>query len=405
MRVLFLLTQDLDSPSGLGRFLPLARELNRLGHPVKMVALHPDYDILEPKEFSLEGVKVQYVAPMHVRKQGNIKSYYSTSRLLTVALSATWNMGRAILSTPMDIIHIGKPHPMNSLAGLVGGRLRGAQIYLDCDDYEAGVGHFTSKWQKKGVEIFENWTPHRVDYITTNTFFTQERLISEGVAKKKIFYLSNGVDRMRFLPPSPDAISVLREQLGLQEKKVVSFIGSLGRPHHPVDLLFQAFSRLYEIHPDVRLMLVGGGEDYLHLKDQAATLGLEGAILFCGRVAPSEVVKYYHLSNVSVDPVYLDAAALGRSPLKLFESWACGVPFVSADVGDRRILLGEPPAGILTQPGDVESLTAALIEVLDNPDLAARLRQRGLERVQGYYWDKLAASLERIYLDNLPSRT
>lgn len=405
MRVLFLLTQDLESPSGLGRFFPLARELARKGHQVSIAALHPDYDGLASRQILLDGVEVQYVAPMHVRKRENIKSYYPALRLFGVSFLATWRLWHSVRNSPADIVHIGKPHPMNSLAGLFGGRLRGAQIYLDCDDYEAGIGNFATAWQRRVIEAFESWTPKRVNYVTTNTYFTRQRLILDGVPESKIFYLSNGVDRVRFAPPSPGEVEMLRQRLGLQGKKVVTFIGSLSRPGHPVDLLFQAFARLHSIHPEVMLLLVGGGDDYPRLKEQAVSLELSNSILFCGRVAPEDVVKYYHLAHASVDPVHADAAALGRSPLKLFESWACGVPFVSADVGDRRILLGDPPAGLLSQPGDADSLAAALKQVLDDPDLAASLRQRGRERVQDYYWDRLVESLERYYLANLPRRS
>jgi hypothetical protein len=74
MKVLFLLTQDLESPSGLGRYFPLAREMALLGHQVTIAALHPDYQSLKIHRFDVEGVHVWYVAPMHVRKHGNVKS-------------------------------------------------------------------------------------------------------------------------------------------------------------------------------------------------------------------------------------------------------------------------------------------------------------------------------------------
>jgi glycogen(starch) synthase len=120
-------------------------------------------------------------------------------------------------------------------------------------------------------------------------------------------------------------------------------------------------------------------------------------VRFCGRVPPGQVPLYYYLADVGVDPVHDDDAARGRSPLKLFESWVCGVPFVTADVGDRRLLLGDPPAGMLARPGDAGALAQAILAVLENPDLSQTLRQRGLARVPDYYWDHLAEELDGIY--------
>ena len=404
MRILFLLTQDLESPSGLGRYYPLARELTHLGHQVTIAALHSNYRSLENHCFEVDGVRVWYVAPMHVSKIGNVKSYYPASKLLLLTAWATWQLIRAVLTIPADIVHIGKPHPMNSLAGLIAKYLRGRQVYLDCDDSETGAGHFSSRWQKMGVEFFEKKMPFWVDFITTHTYFNRGRIVGSGVSPERVFYLPNGVDRTRFIPPAPATLQELRNQLGLKGKKVVLFLGSLSRPSHPVDLLLEAFKQVSQAEPLARLLLVGGGEDYDYLVTQVQQMGLSDVVLLPGRVSPDQVVLYYHLADVSVDPVRDDDAARGRSPLKLFESWACGVPFVSADVGDRQRLLGSPPAGLLAQPGDAESLANAIHQILSDPGMAETFRRRGLERVGAYYWDQLAVELEMMYQQTLEKK-
>jgi glycosyltransferase involved in cell wall biosynthesis len=401
LRILYLLTQDLESPSGVGRYWPMGREMARRGHTVSIAALHANFSALSQRTISADGVTVHYVAPMHVQKIANVKSYYSPLKLLQVAASAAWQLSRAALSIPADILHLGKPHPMNSLAGLLAQQLRPAQLYLDCDDHEAGVGNFKAGWQKKGIEIFENAMPRRVDFLTTNTYYTRSRLQSLGAPAERIFYVSNGVDRERFLPPPQADVEALRSRLGLAERPVVVFVGTLGRPSHPVELLFQAFAQARSQVPQAALLLVGGGDDFEHLHALAQQMGMADAVFFAGRVPPAQTNLYYRLGDVSVDPVYADAAACGRSPLKLFESWACGTPFISADVGDRRFLLGDPPAGLLARPGDPTSLAEQIVQVLTRRALAESLRQRGKQRVQSYYWDALAGDLEAIYLANI----
>jgi glycosyltransferase involved in cell wall biosynthesis len=289
---------------------------------------------------------------------------------------------------------------MNSLPGLIAKYLWGRQVYLDCDDSETGVGHFSSRWQKLGVEFFEQKMPFWVDFITTHTYFNRDRIVDSGVSPERVFYLSNGVDRTRFIPPAPDAVQELRNRLGLNGKKVVLFLGSLSRPSHPVELLLKAFKQVIQVEPLARLLLVGGGDDYNALVEQVQQMGMGDFVRLTGRVSPEQVVHYYYLADVSVDPVYDDGAARGRSPLKLFESWACGVPFITANVGDRKILIGEPPAGLLAYPGDPDSLSDAIQNGLNNPELAKILRQRGYQRVQGYYWDILARELDSIYQKN-----
>jgi hypothetical protein len=89
VNIAYVLTQDLESPSGLGRYFPLARQLVRRGHQVHIGAIHPDFQSLHSRQLTLDGVDVNYVAPMHVRKQGSLKHYYGTLGLLSVTLQAT----------------------------------------------------------------------------------------------------------------------------------------------------------------------------------------------------------------------------------------------------------------------------------------------------------------------------
>jgi glycosyltransferase involved in cell wall biosynthesis len=400
MRVLFLLTQDLESPSGGGRYFPLAKALAERGHELRIAALDSHWDSQPHKTFSREGVRVEYVAPMHVRKSGNQKLYYSAAGLLWVAIRATAALCNAATRQRVDIIHICKPHPMNSLAGLLASCLGRGILCLDCDDFEAGSNRFAAGWQQAGVAFFERRVPRRAKLVTTNTHFMAEKLQSWGVPADHLLYLPNGVDLHRFTSPDPVRVQALRSQLDLIGKRVVLYIGSLSLPSHPVNLLLEAFQHVLGAMPEAALVVVGGGEDYQTLVNLSHELRIEKGIRFTGKVEPGLVPEFYALAEVSIDPVYDNDAARGRSPLKLFESWTCGVPFVTAAVGDRPALIGQPPAGMLAEPaGDAGALARAILNILHKPGLAEQLRQRGSERVQGYSWEALAARLEEAYLD------
>ena len=305
------------------------------------------------------------------------------------------------LNQNADILHICKAHPMNGVAGIIFKYLRKKQVYLDCDDYEAGSGNFKKKWQKRIVEFFENSIPLRVDFITVNTNFMKEKLIRINVPENKIYYLPNGVDKNRFRYPGDESIRSLREKYQLDNKKIVLFVGSLSKPSHPVDLLIHSFAILRKKDPKSHLVIVGGGEEFDNLVNLTQKLELTNSVTFTGKIPPEKISAYYYLADISVDPVLNDESAKGRCPLKLFESWICGVPFVSVDVGDRKFLLGDPPAGLLASTSDPEDLANSLYTVLRDENLSEILRQRGFNRVKNYYWDKIARQLNEIYIGNL----
>jgi len=398
--IIFLLTQDLESPSGIGRYFPLSKNLVQEGYSVTIAALHSDFDSLKKHTIWQEGVKVAYVAQMHVKKEDHKTKYFRSHELIWHTLKATWNLFRFVLRNPADIIVIGKPHPMNSIAGLLGGWLSGSKIILDCDDYEAESNFFSANWQKGIIRIFENFTPKLVHQITTNTLFNKNRMIDIGISPKKIYYLPNGVDAERFSGIDLEEAKQIAAEFGLEHQKVIAYIGSLSLANHPVNLLLESIKLIVDQETNVTSLIVGGGKDLKTLKNLARELQIEDKVVFIGRVAPDAVPYFYQIADVTVDPVFETDAAKGRCPLKMFESWIMETPFVTADVGDRKFLAGNPPSALLAKPGSSEDLALQLSRVLSNPRLAEELIFQGKQNIRNYLWHNLANDLCKI-LDNL----
>jgi len=396
VRVTFLLTQSLESPSGLGRYWPLSKELARLGHKVTILALHHDFRTLSRQHFIKDDVEVYYVGQMHVRKRGSGKFYFSPVHLIWIAALATWRLMRVALQIPTDVYHLGKPHPMNGLAVLLPHLIRNKPVYLDCDDYEAASNHFGKNWQKWVVAFFEDRLPAIASGITVNTRFTFERLKGLGYPTERIVYVPNGVDRHRFSKINDAAVGALHQQLDLAGRKVVLYVGSLSLASHAVDLLLEAFAVVQHAEPQAVLLLVGGGEDYKALQLQAETLGLGESVRFVGRVPPARVPLYYLLADATVDPVHDDPAGQARSPLKIVESMASGVPVVTGDVGDRSVVLAHG-GGLLVSPGDSTALAEGLITILKDKALHAHLSAEAREVQKQYYWDRLVQDFVRVY--------
>ena len=397
MKILFLLTQDLESPAGVGRYFPWARGLARLGHQVSIAALHANYASLSERHFETEGVEVNYVAQMHVLKQDNLKTYYPANKLIGITIKATIELVKAAWSSNADIIQIGKPHPMNGIAGLIGRYLRKKSVFLDCDDFEMANIHFGAGWQKMGVQYFETMLPRHVDFISVHTNFLRQQVLELGVRPDRIIYLPHGTDEIRFSNLNLNRVEKLRLELGLVGRKVIAYIGSLSLPSHPVDILLDAFQQVNTAMPQATLLIVGGGEEYDRLVARANWLGLKEAVIFRGRVPGADVPLYYKLADAAAEPVIDNSVGRSSLPLKMFESWAAGVPFVTQDVGDRRLILGEPPAGILAEAGDANSLSNAILKLLTDSELANQLRERGFEQAKIYSWENLSKQMEEAY--------
>ncbi len=85
----------------------------------------------------------------------------------------------------------------------------------------------------------------------------------------------------------------------------------------------------------------------------------------------------------------------------LAEALAAGVPVVASDLRGYRAVLRDGATGVLTRPGDAAELAAALLRVLSDEPLRARLSVAGSAAVEDYSWDKVARRVAAVYEEAL----
>lgn len=399
MRIVFMLTTSLESPYGQGRCLPLARELAALGHDIRILALH--HDLVNCSErrqlISTSGtpIEVRYVGQMHVRKRDGQKLYFPAWQLIWVVLTGMLGLLLAALTSPADVIHVGKPQPTNGIAAWLVTRLRRLPLFVDCDDYEAEANRFSGRWQKILVSWMEDWLPRQAVGITVNTTFLAQRYQKMGFAAEHIVRIPNGTGAKATQGQTlPKAFEVLEQELTSAAPLIV-YVGTLALESHPVNLLLDAFALVVNGLPHCRLLLVGGGPDEAYLRQMASQMACGKQIFFTGQVSPTEALHAYQLADVTADPVYANDVARARCPLKLMESLTAGCPIVTGDVGDRREWLGTEFADWLVEPGSASALAEGLGRVLQAKQNypSEKIRQRA----KAFNWHSLASEWQKVY--------
>lgn len=394
MRIGFLLPTGIERPAG-ARYFALARALTRSGYSVVILALHPNFAACTNRSFVQDGVQVRYVGQMHVLKDGGRVRRFSPLQLLLVLIRSTLALTVAALILRVDAYHLGKPQPINGVAGIIASRLRRRPLFVDCDDYEALSNRLGKAWQQRVFAWWEDRLPALAVGVTANTTFLAQRAQAHGA--RRVVLVPNGVDPQQFVPLPPAQRLALRRALRIPDQiAVVGYIGTLSLNNHPVDLLLRSFGELRR-STDAVLLIVGGGEDLDLLRAQAQQLGIADDVRFVGHVPRSAVATWTSLCAVTVDPVHDDPVARARCPLKLVESLALGIPTVTGDVGDRRALLADGAAGVLVQPGSARALADGVRSVLADPALRQRLAQGATTHAAAYRWHVLAQQWRRVY--------
>jgi glycosyltransferase involved in cell wall biosynthesis len=68
-------------------------------------------------------------------------------------------------------------------------------------------------------------------------------------------------------------------------------------------------------------------------------------------------------------------------PVKVFESWACGLPVISSDLPPIRPFFRDGEFGLLVPPGDSAALADAIEDLLKNPFRAEQMGRAGRKAV------------------------
>ena len=128
--------------------------------------------------------------------------------------------------------------------------------------------------------------------------------------------------------------------------------------------------------------MVGSGVEVERLQALAESEGVAHAVKFTGRVPQAEVGRYYDAIDLLVYPRVSMRITELVTPLKPLEAMATRRNVLASDVGGHRELIRDGETGLLFRAGDPEDLARQAVRVLDDPALAARLREQALEYVR-----------------------
>jgi PEP-CTERM/exosortase A-associated glycosyltransferase len=242
----------------------------------------------------------------------------------------------------------------------------------------------------------ETWVVKQADAVTVICEGLRGDLIKRGIPGEKITVIPNAVDIEKFsLSGGPDP--ALKAQLGLEGSRVLGFIGSF-YAYEGLDLLLDALPEILSHMPDIKVLLVGGGPQEANLKAQAKRLGVDGKVVFAGRVPHQEVNRYYDLVDVLVYARHSMRLTDLVTPLKPLEAMAQGRLFVASDVGGHKELIENGKTGLLFPAGDAKALGHTVMSLLDHPDQWPGLKANGRHFVETERnWKVSVARYEQVY--------
>ncbi len=224
--------------------------------------------------------------------------------------------------------------------------------------------------------------------ITVSQYARQELLAETRCPPERVHVVYHGVDE-RFRPIANNERQRVRNQyLQPGEKALLLHIGHCAERKN-VEGVLQAVALLRHRGLAVRFLQIGGvfTSAQRHLVE---TLGIGEAVTQTPHVPNAELPPLYAAADVFVFSSFYEGFGI-----PLIEAMACETPVVCSDWELFREVCGD--AALFVNPRDPQAIAQAIAQVLSDPVLAADLRQRGLERVRMFNWEKTARETVAIY--------
>jgi glycosyltransferase involved in cell wall biosynthesis len=285
----------------------------------------------------------------------------------------------------IDVIHTQDFY--SNIFGMIGATLAGVQARIAFK----GETDFSRTPKQRFAERCAFRLAHAV---IANSEAVRNLMVREGVAATKLVTIYNGIDPLR-VAPRPDLSSEkMLGDLGLPHKPARRFVTIVANIQHPVKdhpMFLRAARKVRDAVPDAAFVIAGQGQLKQSLQTYAAELRLTEDVFFIGRC--DRVGDLLGLSEIGV----LSSKAEGFSN-SILEYMAAGLPVVATDVGGAREVVCEGETGHLVASGDDVAMGEKIISLLQEPERARSMGERGRQVVtERFSWETRVSVLRHFY--------
>lgn len=231
--------------------------------------------------------------------------------------------------------------------------------------------------------------------VVTISEFSRQAILAHGILADRIAVIRPGPALTRH-----DGTGMIRQQLPAKAgDRILLSVSRLAERYKGHDMVIRALPLIYAKVPDVRYVIVGDGWLRPYLERLAISLGVRDAIVFVGEVSDADLDAWYRRCDIFI--LASRESAVGGG------SEGYGIVFVEANLRGKPVIGGRsggiPDAvidevtGLLVNPEDAGEIADAVVRLLSDDQLAARLGAEGRRRAQEELsWENYVSAFDRV---------
>jgi glycosyltransferase involved in cell wall biosynthesis len=259
---------------------------------------------------------------------------------------------------------------------------QGGLVCLDCR--EMLTGHLPLPSPVRNAHIL--LALRQVDRLITPSRYVAAQYAANGIPGDKITVIQNGIDVENFAPAQRSTTEL-----------TLGFIGHLGK-HKGLDVLLHALSLMDA--SQVRLLVVGTGEDAEWFRTFCHERGLDPYVTFLGHVENRRIAIIYQQIDVLVVPSVWPE----NSPVTITEAMASGIPVIASDVGGIGELVEDGVTGYLIPLRDSLAIAERIGRLLARPELLRAMGERARTKIQAYQMRQQVERIVGVYREVMAQR-
>ncbi|WP_018394809.1 glycosyltransferase family 4 protein [Bacillus sp. 37MA] len=157
-----------------------------------------------------------------------------------------------------------------------------------------------------------------------------------------------------------------------------------------------------EKYPNAKLIYAGTGEAMDEMKKLIAERGIGASVELLGAIPHHVIKEYYALADVVLVPSVYSEGVEEATSISALEAMGSGSPLIACAVGGLKEIVNHGVDGLLVAEKNVEELSDAMIDLLDNPEKGKQFAAAARKKIEEEYSHLAAAEkYEAIYKASL----
>lgn len=195
------------------------------------------------------------------------------------------------------------------------------------------------------------------------------------VPADKVSVVENGVEAELFSPASMEERRVTRQRLGVEDRFLVCYIGTMGMAHG-LPTLLDAARRLMTENAKVQFLLIGEGAEKERIRESAVSRGLTN-VRFMDQQPHGSIPALISAADACLVVLKKNDVFKTVIPTKMLEFMSCAKPVILGVEGQAQKIVEQAECGLVIEPENANELACAIQRLVVDGNLGRALGEKG----------------------------